>query len=95
MGEAVEHLAGQGSVRVDAVVAPRLAEAVVVGDEDEGAFGVDGTHGVDELQVVAAEGCGVEVGGYGVVDADAEDYNVGMQQAQVAHEVPAAQVVGH
>ena len=96
MGEAIEYLACQLAVGVDGILAAAgFAERVVVGDEYEGAVGVGGADGVDELEVVLPEGGGVEVGGHGVVDADAEDDEVGVEHAQVAHEMGAAQVVGH
>ena len=47
------------------------------------------------MQVVASEGGGVEVGGYGIVDANAEDDAVGVQQAQVAGKMRATDIVGH
>lgn len=70
--------------------AVEFAEAVVVGDKDKGAVGIDASDGIHKHQVVASEGCGVEVGGDSIVDTYAEDNEVGLEHAEVGCEVVAA-----
>ena len=91
--QAVEHLAGEGTVGVDRIAAADFAVAVVVGHKDEGALGIDLADRVAQGQIVVFEGNGVEILLVGIVDADAEDDEVGSQQPQIVGE-GALQVVG-
>lgn len=95
-GKAIEDLPSQQAIGIHIVATARhLDITIVVGDKYNGTVGVDASHRVDQGKVVASESSGVEVGRHSIVDTDAEDNRVGMQQTQVAHKVGTAQIVGY
>lgn len=90
-----EGLADEGTVVVDGIVSLDAPVAVVVGDEDEGAVGADAAYGVDKAEVALSEDGGVEIGSCCIVDANAEDYEVGRTESEVGGEEGAlGEVVG-
>ena len=62
-------------------------EAIVVGEENESAVGIDRAYGVDEYEIVGAKDSGVEVWICSIDNADTEDNHIGMQHAEVASEM--------
>ena len=95
-----ESLLNDFAVKIDLVThffpsAFHLAIAVVVGHEEYGAVGVDALDDLDELVVVPLEILHLKVFVRRVVDADAEDDEVGTDEVEVALEVVAAQVRGY
>ncbi len=93
-GQAVAHIAHLQAVGVDGVAfAASMEVAVVIGDEYEGAIGVDVADGVAEGEIVVFESHRVEVFAMGIVDAYAEDNEVGVDKPEVVGEV-AFEVVG-
>ena len=94
-GDAEKSLADERAVVVDVVAALDATVAVVVGDEDKSAVGADGTDRVDEGEVALAEEGRVVVGAGGIVDAYAEDDEVGFGKTEVGGEVGAlVEIVG-